>query len=1191
MMTASRQGRCISSRFGPDRADYAPRHLRAMGIMLFAAFTLLGPNPITHQKATALSAKIASRNLFDIPSGLIVAQTPESSDLEHPSVQRGDVILGWKQGKASGAIGSPFDLLELQEEQIPFGAIMLEGLRNNENTTWIIERGLGDLSVRPNLPDQALALYERATQVANQTTAAESERLWRRVVTEANEFRCSWLLPWVLSRAATEFSDKREWKSADSFYREAIEAAYNDPTAASFLLHQWGATFEFRSQPQTAERLYHRSLEILQNARPESFTLAAAFDALGDLALRLGNPARAEEFHLAALTIRKKLAPDTLISAKSLNLLGADAFLRGCLSKSEELHRQALAIQQKLNPNSMEAAKSLAALGRISLKRDDLIQAAQYFRQSLEIQQLLAPGALDIAFLLDNLGALALKQSDLVSAEKYHRRALSIEESHGHEGLHLANTLSSLGLVLKCRGDYREAEQYQIRALEIREKFAPRTLPVSASLDELGTLALAQGKPDAAQDYLLQALKIREDLAPDSLDVATSLNHLGYLYRERGDEDKAENHHHRALALIEAIAPDSLFYAEDLNALGDIASDRGDLSKSEAYYRKALAIREKLAPGSAGYAESLASLATILRLQGQLDAAAKLFEDALNALESQASRLGGTSENRSRFRARHESCYTRYIDLLISQKKPDLAFRVWERFQARSLVELLAESRIDIRKGIDPDLAAELQTLQRSLDAKAVARIKTLNDKDADDTASAINLEIADLLAQYNEVERRIRANSPGYAALTQPRALSATEVQAQLLGPDTLLLEYSLSDEHSYVWAITPNSLDAYELPTRAAIEASAQRLYSILMARDCFIPDETRQQQRNRIAEADARYPEAAAELGTMILGPVARQLGTKRLLIIGDGALQYIPFSVLPEPGNRDGKSSFATLVKNHEIVNLPSASALAVLRDQAARRTPATKELAVLADPVFDKDDMRVREEHGRNRLTPVRVSKFSPPGAEHLTRSTKGPGLNQHEEFHLARLPFTREEAETIMAHVPPGEGMEALDFEASRKTISDRKLGQYRMVHIATHALVDNRRPELSGLVLSLVDESGYPVDGFLNLQDIYNLDLSADLVVLSACSTGLGVEVRGDGMVGLTRGFMYAGAARVMSSLWEVDDVATSKLMGAFYKAIQQDHMKPGAALRQAQLAMQTLDNWNAPYYWAGFQLQGEWK
>lgn len=147
------------------------------------------------------------------------------------------------------------------------------------------------------------------------------------------------------------------------------------------------------------------------------------------------------------------------------------------------------------------------------------------------------------------------------------------------------------------------------------------------------------------------------------------------------------------------------------------------------------------------------------------------------------------------------------------------------------------------------------------------------------------------------------------------------------------------------------------------------------------------------------------------------------------------------------------------------------------------------------------------------------------------------------------------------------------------------------MVHIATHALVDNRRPELSGLVLSLVDESGYPVDGFLNLQDIYNLDLSADLVVLSACSTGLGVEVRGDGMVGLTRGFMYAGAARVMSSLWEVDDVATSKLMGAFYKAIQQDHMKPGAALRQAQLAMQTLDNWNAPYYWAGFQLQGEWK
>jgi CHAT domain-containing protein len=169
--------------------------------------------------------------------------------------------------------------------------------------------------------------------------------------------------------------------------------------------------------------------------------------------------------------------------------------------------------------------------------------------------------------------------------------------------------------------------------------------------------------------------------------------------------------------------------------------------------------------------------------------------------------------------------------------------------------------------------------------------------------------------------------------------------------------------------------------------------------------------------------------------------------------------------------------------------------------------------------------------------------------------------------------------------------LQALDFRASRDVALGGDLGMYRIVHFATHGLLDDQRPELSGLVLSLVDESGRSQDGFLRLNEIYNLRLSADLVVLSACQTGLGKEVRGEGLIGLTRGFMYAGARSVAASLWKVDDVATRELMKRLYTGLFKSGLKPAAALRAAQLEMLKTTQWRAPYYWAAFVLQGEWK
>jgi hypothetical protein len=353
--------------------------------------------------------------------------------------------------------------------------------------------------------------------------------------------------------------------------------------------------------------------------------------------------------------------------------------------------------------------------------------------------------------------------------------------------------------------------------------------------------------------------------------------------------------------------------------------------------------------------------------------------------------------------------------------------------------------------------------------------------------------------------------------------------------------------------------------------------------------------------VRQTEAGYPRAAAALGQMVLGPVAGQLGKKRLLIVAEGALQYVPFGALPMPvvrgqlsvvsSNRQRTTDYTPLVVEHEVVSLPSASVLAVLRRELAGRNPAPKAVAVLADPVFAQDDGRVKRLKAEKKPTeqPMKPGETGTPVSE-LERSAREVGVADV-GGRFPRLPFSRQEAEEIVALAPAGQWMKAVDFTANKATATSSELGQYRIVHFATHGLLNSEHPELSGIVLSRVDEERKSQDGFLRLHEVYNLDLPAELVVLSACQTALGKEIKGEGLVGLTRGFMYAGAARVVASLWRVDDEATTELMKRFYQGMLREGQRPVAALRAAQVSLWKEKRWRTPYYWAAFVLQGEWK
>jgi CHAT domain-containing protein len=654
----------------------------------------------------------------------------------------------------------------------------------------------------------------------------------------------------------------------------------------------------------------------------------------------------------------------------------------------------------------------------------------------------------------------------------------------------------------------------------------------------------------------------------------------------------SQDYHSRALAIKERLAPNSMAVANSLYNLGNVAEARSDLAEAQSYYGRALTMRERLAPNSLYVAANLNSLGSVAFKQRRFSDALPFFTRAVAIIEAQRWQIH-FSETRALLLAQNSESYTGLLRTYLALNDLPAAFATAERARARSLLEHLAEARSEIRQGVDPLLLERERLLQQQLNDKADRQTQALDGQPTDEQAAVAKRELDQLLVQYQEVQTQIRAKSPRYAALTQPQPLGLAEIQQEVLDKDTLLLEYVLGEDGSHLFAVTSNSITSFELPKRAEIEQAARRVYELILARQP-VRGETVSQRQARIDKADAEYPAAASTLSQMVLEPLSGKLSDQRLLIVADGALQYVPFGTLPAPGiskkTINQKASNCSpdpcpLIADHEIVSLPSASALAVLRRELQGRKQAEKMVAVLADPVFDREDPRLKLARESQSAQPVTASLPA-----ELDRVVRSAGLF-NDRGSLSRLPFTRDEAEAILAVTPAGQSTKAIDFKASRATVTSPELGHYRIVHLATHGLLNTEHPELSGIVLSLVDEQGKPQDGFLRLHDVYNLDWPAELVVLSACQTGLGKEIKGEGLVGLTRGFMYAGAKRVLASLWNVNDSVTAELMKRFYHGLLVKGLSPAAALRAAQLEMWKRRPSRSPYYWAPFVLQGEWQ
>lgn len=852
---------------------------------------------------------------------------------------------------------------------------------------------------------------------------------------------------------------------------------------------------------------------------------------------------------------------------------------------SAEAYRRLVEILRDLGETREEAdarqrlAVEYADDGQVARARDAALESIR-LAEGLPGRPALAPTLQLVAFLEMRLGNY--EESRWLAG----RAMEAAIATHDHSTQALA--LSTLARLQDLSGDVQAAIQQQERAVALSQAGRPRR----DLLNTLGLFYLRAGDIDRAEASFTEAASIAGRFIGREAEALTHMG-LGDVAMARGDLAMARECYRRVLAVVEKSG-----YANYRcwieTRIGGLDLKEGLIEDARAHFTSGLDISREVSEPICE-AESRAGLADAAFAAGRLDEARA---QAVRLVQlHDAFREASTSiDARTLGFAMLAPAYERAVDTTMrlaagDDASPHIAeaLSLNERTLARGLLDALTTERVERGAEVPAALEGERRRLREAWRARVIEHETSLQ-RNATARATTLAAEIDAVSARLRDIEARIDAANPRHAAFTRPRPLSLDGIRA-LLDDDTLLVEYALGEARSYVWVVDTKGVRAFTLAARADIEAAVRRAHE----------DVARLPESAAPAASGARRRASLDAVARLILQPIAPLLTKRRFVIVAPDALALVPFGALHVPsGGRDGVGGEASatvggddpLIARHEIVSLPSATVLAALRSLDHKRPATSSTVAVFADPVYERDDPRLSA-----RARPVTTAaRRSSTGAADAGREpavaplgwthTRDAGGN----VALARLPFSRREAAAIRRYAPAG-SVSFVGLDATRERALAGDLVDHRIVHFAAHGLLQPDVPNLSGIALSLVDARGRPRNGFLMLPDVYDLRLTADLVVLSACETALGHAVRGEGVVGLPRGFMYAGAARVVSTLWRVDDEATAALMAAFYRRVLRDGMTPAAALRAAQLDLRAIPRWRSPFFWAGFVLQGDWR
>ncbi len=1132
--------RSLTLSYGPRFSD-VPRFVRSVkGSLLVAALAVFPMAPVAYAVETA---------------GFVVESLQPGSGGSQAGLRVGDVLVTWwREAAASGPakrvggeLSSPFDFSEVEREEAPRGPVKIEGRRQGEPFTVELLPGRWGIEGRPWFPQDATAIYLEARKYVAADDLDSGLRLLRRLTAKLHHDGRHSHAAWLSFEVADLLLEAQRWGEA----RVAMQAGLADAEASGraqilALGHEQLGAF-LKSQDALKEAVVHYEHALaLRQAMPANLATADMLNHLGLLAIELGNFDGALDLLERGLEISSELAPDSMMVADIRGRLAVIFGIRSDFSAAMEHMLSALEIQERLAPQSSDVVQTLSRLALASRRMGRLAEAEAYFRRALELQQRLDPDSYSMATVLNNLGVLLTKRGDLNRAEAYFWRSLELFAALRPESLAVAGNYSNLGGIFEARGNLEAAERYHRQAFDLVERLTPESPNLGFMLDSLGNLALERHDPVAAKRSFERALALRERVSPGSISVAHSWRDLGRTAAAAGQLEEAERLLRRALDIERRVAPGSLDVAHTLDRLGEVAARRQQLRLAEGYHLEALGTHRRLAPGSLAEAISCQRLASIYRRLGRDVEAGNFYALAIAALEVQNHRVGGSYEDRSEFAAARAPLYADSVDLLVEQGRFDEAFQVLERSRSRAFLEMLSQRDLSFAA----DVPAELLEQQRLADQRydqVLGQLARLSAQTPEGGEEALHDELGKARRQQHEIKARIRAASPRLAALrdAEPLDLQATR---QLLSPGTLMLAYSLGETGGHLFVIGHGEEQVRVFPVAIGLTAlrdEVARLRKLLGSGESLDAIRFRAQRLGELLLAPARHLIADAE----------------RLLILPQGPLHILPFSALLLP-TETGEWRF--LIEHKPLTVVASATVFAMLRKREL--SPGEIRLSAFGDPTYS---------------------------APEASASLEQPALRAALELglRLDPLPTARAEVEALEKLFPEGTRtfLGAAATEEAAKSVAPSS----NVLHFACHAVVDDRFPLESALILSLPTDPQHKGDnGLLQAWEIFEeMRLDAELVTLSACDTALGKELAGEGMIGLTRAFQYAGARSILASLWAVNDASTAGLMEQFYGQLKLGAAKD-LALRQAQLTLlRNGGDFAHPFHWAAFILVGDWR
>ncbi|MCH9650744.1 MAG: CHAT domain-containing protein [Deltaproteobacteria bacterium] len=852
----------------------------------------------------------------------------------------------------------------------------------------------------------------------------------------------------------------------------------------------------------------------------------------------------------------------------TLQLAIAKFFLGKALLEEELLEaaileeEQALALSRQVAPESLLEARVLWQRGRARELRGELEEGRLDLEANLEILEPLEVTPGERARTCRNLAILSARQGDFQGAQTGFETALGWAKQIDEPSPLMASILNNLGLVAYRRGDLDTAQRYLVEAQKIKRALSTTRPTEPSTLVNLGVIAVEREDYASASTFFQEALEVLRQSDPKSLGMATLLNNLGRVQRLQGNLSQAHEYHQQALAIQEQIAPSSLAVSESLERLAQVDEDQGKLAAAMRNYRRAQNLRETQAPSSHRNGILLYRMGQLARRRGEVAAASSLFGRAVSLVEERLEDLGGSHDQRQTFQSMFGSLFRDYVEVLLEQGRLDDAFELQERSRARIFREMLVERDVDLGQSLPGDWQLEREALANRYD-EILIEIATLSPEAKSSETVRLEQELTELRWKRDELLEKGRQLSPRLAALQYPQALTVKEVQA-VLSPGTLLLAYSVNEDRSIIFALSREKgvevrvLDLSEAQLRSEVESLLSLVHQGAAS-------------QSRRAELRANSLKVASgRLFDLLLKPFESRISeAQRILLLPDGPLYPLPFSALVRDLSGQGSSEpeWQYLVEWKPVHLALSASLYGELQ-RASAEVPPDWPLVAFGAPRLPSEISSGSQEVSSDREVPV----VSSVGVE------------------ARQLPGARREVERIAALFPGSRVFVGVEATEERVLALPSRLG---ILHFATHVRLDEHFPLDSALILSIPEGPAEGrANGLLQAWEIFEkLRIEAEIVVLSACESGLGKEVLGEGLISLNRAFHFAGARSVLASLWQVADGATAELMARFYHHLRAGRSKD-EALRAAQLELiqgKSGVEFVAPYYWAAFQLSGD--